>query len=174
MENQIFINIALEIAKFSKCQSKQVGCVIVRDRRIISSGCNGSPSGAMNCNEIFKHELMNDPKYRECHHKFSESMECHAEENAIIMAARYGNAIENCKFYVYMKPCERCLKMIAGLGVKEIYYCHDYDKFIEYSPHVQRMIKDLGIKITKIESNSQNDFVPLIHQNQSSIFYDII
>ena len=149
-EHQIFINIALEIAKFSKCQSKQVGCVIVRNRRIISSGCNGSPSGAVNCCEIFDSQTMSDPHIREQHHAFSESMECHAEENAIIMAAKFGNAVEGCTFYVSMKPCERCLKMIAGLGVKNIYYHNEYDKFIEYSPHVQQMIRDLNINIIKV------------------------
>lgn len=146
----IFMNMALEYAKFSKCQSIKVGCLIVKDRRIISSGCNGTPSGAVNCCELFNKDHMSIPSYREEHHTFSESMECHAEENAIIMAAKYGNAIEGCKFYVSLKPCERCLKMIAALGIKEIYYHNEYDKFIEYSPHVQKMIDRLGIDIVKI------------------------
>lgn len=150
MDHKIFINIANEIAKFSKCQSKQVGCIIVKDGRIISSGCNGTPSGAVNCSDLFNSEHMNETEYREKHHKFSESMECHAEENAILMAAKFGNSIDGSVFYVSLKPCERCLKMIANLNVKYIYYYKDYDKFISYSDEVNEMIEKLGIHLIKI------------------------
>lgn len=150
MEHKIFINIANEIAKFSKCQSKQVGCIIVKDKRIISSGCNGTPSGSVNCSDLFNSEYMSNENYREKHHKFSESLECHAEENAILMAAKFGNSIDNSVFYVSLKPCERCLKMIANLNVKYIYYYKDYDKFISYSDEVNEMIKKLGIHLIKI------------------------
>ena len=149
-KHNIFLNITDEFTKFSKCISKQVGCIIVKDNRIISSGVNGSPSGATNCCEIFDKSLIQDPEYREKHHKFSESMECHAEENAIINAAKYGICLMNSELYVSMKPCERCLKMIANLGIKNIYYRNDYDKFIEYSEEVKQMITDLHINIIKI------------------------
>lgn len=149
-EHKIFIQIAELISKFSKCRSKQVGCIIVKDRRIIASGCNGTPSGAINCCDIFEPERMNEPEYRNTHHDFSNAMECHAEQNAILMAAKYGNAIDGCVFYVSLKPCEQCMKMIAQLNVKHIYYHKDYDMFKEYSKQVQQMIQDLGIQITKI------------------------
>ena len=150
MDHKIFINIANEIARFSKCQSKQVGCIIVKDGRIISSGCNGTPSGSVNCSDLFDSKRMNDVEYREKHHKFSESMECHAEENAILMAAKFGNSIDGSVFYISMKPCERCLKMIANLNVKYIYYHKEYDKFISYSDKVNEMINMLGIHLIKI------------------------
>ena len=153
MNHQIFINIANEIAKFSKCQSKKVGCIIVKDGRIISSGCNGTPSHAVNCCDLFDSEMMSDPEYREMHHKFSESMECHAEENAILMAAKFGNSIDGSVFYISMKPCERCLKMIANLNVKEIYYDKEYDKFVNYSERVNVMIESLGIKLIKVNED---------------------
>lgn len=95
---------------------------------------------------------MSDPEYREMHHKFSESMECHAEENAILMAAKFGNSIDGSVFYISMKPCERCLKMIANLNVKEIYYDKEYDKFVNYSERVNVMIESLGIKLIKVKS----------------------
>ena len=149
--HKIFLNIADELAKFSKCASKQVGCVIVKNNRIISSGVNGSPSGYTNCNEIFETENMTCPEYREFHHKFSESIECHAEENAVITAAKYGISLKDSIFYVSMKPCERCLKLIVGLGVKVIYYRKEYDKCSEYNKFVQAMISELGIKLVKVE-----------------------
>ena len=154
MEHRIFINIANEIAKFSKCQSKQVGCIIVKDKRIISSGCNGTPSGAINCSDLFDKNKMSEINYREIHHKFSESMECHAEENAILMAAKFGNSIDGAVFYVSMKPCERCLKMIANLNVKDIYYNKIYDKFVNYSDDVNMMIQKLGINLIQIDGRN--------------------
>lgn len=149
-DHKRFIDIAKNIAKFSRCQSIKVGCIMVKDRRIISSGCNGSPSGSANCDSIFDSSRMKEPSYREQHHKFSESVECHAEENAIIMAARYGNALDGCVVYVSLKPCERCLKMLANLNIKYIYYADEYDKFKEYSEPVVKMIQDLQINIIKI------------------------
>ena len=151
-QHKIFIAIANEIAKFSKCQSKQVGCIVVKDGRIISSGCNGTPSGAVNCSNLFTSSRMREPEYREKHHAFSEAMECHAEENAILMAARYGNNIEKSTFYVSMKPCERCLKMIANLNVKFIYYDKIYDKCVEYKDYVKEMIRDLGIRLIDVNT----------------------
>ena len=154
MEHSIFINIANEIAKFSKCQSKQVGCIIVKDKRIISSGCNGTPTGAINCSDLFDKNKMCETNYREIHHQFSESMECHAEENAILMAAKFGNCIDGAVFYVSMKPCERCLKMIANLNVKNIYYDKIYDKFVNYSDDVNMMIQKLGINLIHVEGRN--------------------
>ena len=150
-EHKVFLTIANQIAKFSKCRSKQVGCIIVKDRRIISSGCNGTPAGAVNCCDIFDPKRMNEPEYRKLHHTFSCAMECHAELNAILMAARYGNAVEGCVFYVSMKPCEDCLKSISNLGVKNIYYSKEYDLFKQYSKDVQQMIEQLKINIVKID-----------------------
>jgi len=155
-EHTIFINIAKEIAKFSKCQSKQVGCIIVKDGRIISSGCNGTPSGAINCCDVFDKNKLDpndqnyDSDYRAQHHAFSESLECHAEENAILMAAKFGNSIDGAVFYTSLKPCERCLKMIANLNVKRIYY-HDVYDFVEhYSESVEQMIRSLNIQLIQI------------------------
>lgn len=150
-EHKVFLSIVNQIAKFSKCRSKQVGCIIVKDRKIISSGCNGTPTGAVNCCDIFDPNRMNEPEYRKQHHEFSLAMECHAEQNAILMAARYGNSVDGCTFYVSMKPCEDCLKMIANLNVKNIYYSKEYDMFKNYSPNVEMMIKQLNINIVKID-----------------------
>lgn len=150
-EHKVFLAIAELISKFSKCRAKQVGCIIVKDRRIVASGCNGSPSGAVNCCDIFDPRLMNNIEYRLKHHEFSTAMECHAEQNAIDNAAYFGNKIKGSVFYVSMKPCEQCLKLIASLKVKYIYYSHEYDMFKDYSPQVKKMIEDLGIHIIKID-----------------------
>ena len=148
-EHKIFIQITELISRFSKCRSKQVGCIIVKDRKIIASGCNGTAQGVINCCDLFDPDKMKDIEYRKVHHEFSNAMECHAEQNAILMAAKYGNAIDGCTFYISLKPCEQCIKMIAQLNVKNIYYHNDYDMFMKYSDHVNEMIKTLGINIVK-------------------------
>lgn len=149
-EHKIFMKMLLELTEFSKCQSKQVACILVRDKSIISSGVNGTPAGAENCCDLFDASRMHEPDYREEHHAFSEAMECHAEENAIIYAAVNGNSIRGTVAYVSMKPCERCLKMLVSAGIREIYYHSEYDKFVDYKPAVNRMIKRLNVMIVKI------------------------
>ena len=152
-KHEIFLRIVENLALFSKCVSKQVGCIAVRDNRILSSGVNGTPSGVVNCCDYFNEDPTFDISRKECrslHHSFSEAIECHAEENAIINAAKHGISLDGSTFYITLKPCERCLKMIAALGIKYIYYRNEYDMFVEYSEPTQRMIKELNINIQKI------------------------
>ena len=77
-----------------------------------------------------------------------------AIKSVVVLAVRtykFGNAVDGSVFYVSMKPCEDCLKMIANLNVKHIYYSKEYDMFKQYSEPVQQMIKDLDIEIRRIE-----------------------
>ena len=85
----VFIKIAKTIAELSKCVSHQVGCIIVKDDRIISMGYNGTPAKYTNCNEKFSTYTS-----REEHHKWSKTHEIHAELNAILYAAKNGISIE--------------------------------------------------------------------------------
>jgi dCMP deaminase len=147
-----FLKIAENISEFSKCVSKRVGCVVVKDMMILTSGCNGTPCGTDNCCDLWDASQIENSEYREQHHKFAESIECHAEENAILNAVKHGINISDSVFYVSLKPCERCLKMIMGAGIKYIYYRNDYDKFIEYSPVVKKAIEDLHVYIIKWEN----------------------
>ena len=137
----IFLNIAKEIAKMSKCVSHKVGVVIVKDRRIISTGYNGTPCGFPNCNEIFFEKKFS----RRDHHIFSEQYEIHAEMNAIIFAARKGISIEGANVYTTLHPCNNCLKNLCNCGIQNIFYIDDYDKF-----------KDSELIITLIEKSKIN------------------
>lgn len=155
------------IGRRSHCASKKVGCIVVREKRIISSGCNGTPSGTVNCDDIFDASRMDEPDYRALHHAFSEDLECHAEENAIINAVRNGIAIlPDSAFYVSLKPCTRCLKMIASLGVKRIYYLRDYDMHKNYSDNVKRMMLDLGIVMRQIP---ESEMIRMLSELTSSL-----
>lgn len=140
-----FLNIAEEIASDSKCVQLHVGAILVKDRRIISTGYNGTPANFINCNEFFK----NKNYTRDDHHKFSESYEIHAECNAILYAALHGISIRNCDIYVTHHPCLQCLKMLCGAGIKNIYYRYQYDKVI-LDDITKNMLKMLNINLIKI------------------------
>ena len=77
LSDKIFIKIANEIASASKCVSKQVGAVIVKDGRILSTGYNGTPPGYENCCDHWNNEYTSE------HHEWSKTYEIHAEMNAI-------------------------------------------------------------------------------------------
>jgi len=138
-----FINIAHEIASASKCVSKQVGAVIVKDGRILSTGYNGTPAGYTNCSSYWKGE------YTKEHHDWSKTYEIHAEMNAIIWAARKGISIENATIYVTLEPCSECSKNLIAAGIKRIVF----DKAYEHndSQVVSKFINDNAVLIEKLE-----------------------
>lgn len=137
-----FINIAKEIATASKCVSKQVGAVIVKDGRILSTGYNGTPAGYTNCNDHW------NGKYTKEHHNWSKTYEIHAEMNALIWAARKGISIEGATIYVTLEPCSECSKNLIAAGIKEIVYDRAYEH--TDSSVISKFIKDNGVKIYQI------------------------
>ena len=122
--NEFFMTIAHIVKKQSHCVRKQVGAVIVKDKRIISIGYNGTPSGYINCDEVFDKNNF-DP---EEHHKFSTNNEIHAEINAIIYAAKNSVSLENSTLYVTTSPCHDCAKFIVAAGIKNVIYDKLYDR----------------------------------------------
>ncbi|OPX27326.1 MAG: dCMP deaminase [Campylobacteraceae bacterium 4484_166] len=120
ISDRSFINIAHEIATASKCVSKKVGAVIVKDGRVLSTGYNGTPAGYTNCNDHW------DNKWSKEHHEWSKNYEIHAEMNAIIWAARNGIAIDGGTIYITLEPCSQCVKNLIACGIKKIVYDKDY------------------------------------------------
>ena len=139
LSDKNFINIAHEIASASKCVSKNVGAVIVRDGRILSTGYNGTPSGFTNCDSHWKGEYTSD------HHEWSKTYEIHAEMNAIIWAARQGISIEGATIYVTLEPCSECSKNVIASGIKRIVYDVPYEH--TNSEVITKFIKDNGVVI---------------------------
>jgi dCMP deaminase len=142
LSDKIFINIASELAKASKCVSKQVGAVIVKNGRILSTGYNGTPPGYVNCCDHW------DGKYTKEHHEWSQTYEIHAEMNAIIWAAREGISIDGATIYVTLEPCSECSKNLIASGIKRIVYAQEYEH--THSEVISKFIKDNGVIIEKI------------------------
>ena len=138
-----FINIAREIASASKCVSKQVGAVIVKNGRILSTGYNGTPAGFTNCCDHW------DGQYTSEHHEWSKTYEIHAEMNAIIWAAREGISIDGATIYVTLEPCSECSKNLIASGIKKIVY----DKAYEHanSSILSKFLKDNNVVIKKLD-----------------------
>ncbi|MGB2965684.1 MAG: cytidine/deoxycytidylate deaminase family protein [Anaerolineales bacterium] len=121
--NEYFMNIAHEVAKRSTCDRAQVGAVIVRDKRILTTGYNGSPRGLPHCSEVGC--LMDNGH---CVRTL------HAEQNAIIVAALHGVITAGATIYVTHQPCFICAKTIINAGISEIVYDKEYqdDRSIDF------------------------------------------
>jgi dCMP deaminase len=144
LNDRNFINIAKEISGASKCVSKQVGAVIVKDGRILSTGYNGTPAGYKNCCDHW------EGQYTSEHHNWSKTYEIHAEMNAIIWAARKGISIEGATIYVTLEPCADCSKNIIQSGIKRIVYEKSYEH--NNSPIISQFLKDNGVIIEQIKN----------------------
>ena len=142
LSDKNFINIATELATASKCVSKQVGAVIVKNGRILSTGYNGTPSGYTNCCDHWNDEYTSE------HHEWSKTYEIHAEMNAIIWAAREGISIDGSTIYVTLEPCSECSKNLIASGVKRIVYAKEYEH--NNSATISKFIKDNGVIIEKL------------------------
>ncbi len=106
-----FIDLARHIAQWSKDPSTKVGCVVVGpDREIRSTGFNGFPRG------------IEDTMERLTNRELKYPLVCHAEENAIMHAARIGVALKGCVAYVTWPPCTRCARSLVQAGVQEVVY----------------------------------------------------
>lgn len=147
LNDKNFINIAFEIASASKCVSKQVGAVIVKDGRILSTGYNGTPAGYVNCCDYWNGE------YTKEHHEWSKTYEIHAEMNAIIWAARKGISIEGATIYVTLEPCSECSKNLIASGIKRIVYAKPYEH--NNSKIISKFLKDNGVKIEHLKTEEK-------------------
>lgn len=140
MKNSIFINIAQEIGRSSKCISRSVGAVIEKEGRILSTGYNGTPAGYKNCNEVWSVKPVN-------HSEWSKKYEVHAEMNAIIWAARRGISIDGSTIFVTLEPCHDCTKNIIAAGIKKIVFLNEYNHV--NSEEANKFLKDCGVEKIK-------------------------
>jgi dCMP deaminase len=147
MKNKEFIiHTLLGLKEMSKCISRKVGAIIVKDNRIISTGYNGTLSGATNCCDYWEDK---DPAN---HHRWSLMNEIHAEQNAIAIAAKNGISLEGTECWSSLQPCNSCLLLLVQCGIKKIFYLEDYDKS-NWDPELLETINKLGVHIEKIVIN---------------------
>ena len=140
MMESFFKETVINLARQSKCSSRKVGCLLVKDNRIISTGYNGTLPKTKHCCD-YNH-------LPEEHHKWSLLNELHAEQNAIVIAAKNGISLNGCICYSSLQPCNLCLLLLLQVGVKEIVYLEEYERSV-YSPEIQEWVKANNIIIRK-------------------------
>ena len=121
--DQYFMDIALVAASRSNCSRRHVAAVLVRDRRIISTGYNGTPRGVRNCSDGGCPRCnSNTPSG----HGLGDCLCSHAEENSIVQAAYHGISVKGSTLYTTYSPCLSCAKMIINAGIVEVVYNQRY------------------------------------------------
>ncbi|HJP19695.1 MAG TPA: deaminase [Nitrospinota bacterium] len=121
--DEYFMNIAKVVALRSNCMKRHVAAVIVKDKRIISTGYNGTPRGVTNCSEG---GCPRCNQFAEGGTRLDECLCSHGEENAIVQASYHGISIKDASLYTTFAPCLMCTKMIINAGIKEVVYNIDY------------------------------------------------
>ena len=136
-----FMDITFLVAKRSTCLRRAVGAIVVKDKRILSTGYNGAPTGIKHCNEAgcLRAELKvaSGEKHELCRG-------IHAEQNAIIQAAFHGVGIKGATLFCTNLPCSICAKMIINAGIKKICYHSGYADAIS-----KEMLDAAGIEVKK-------------------------
>lgn len=122
--DEYFMGIVRAVAERATCDRGKSGCVIARDKRLLTTGYVGAPAGLPHCDEV-GHQMKTM-----VHEDGTHTQHCvrtsHAEENAIIQAARHGISLQNATIYCKMTPCYHCAKMIINSGIKRVVCEKDY------------------------------------------------
>ena len=138
-----FMSIAKVVATRATCLRGQVGAVIVRDKRILSTGYNGAPRGIEHCKTCMRNEL-NIPSGER--HELCKAV--HAEANAVIQAAAYGISIKDADMYCTHSPCSMCAKMMINAQIKTIYYVKEYKDELAASLLAEAGIQLIHVPVT--------------------------
>jgi dCMP deaminase len=134
--DEYFLKIATAVAERSTCDRAHVGAVLVREKRILTTGFNGSPAGLEHCDEA-GHLLIDGHCVRTIH----------AEINAIIQAALHGVSTNGATCYVTHFPCINCTKSLINAGVERVVYFNSY----RVDENALKFYKQAGVELTKIE-----------------------
>lgn len=120
-----FMGIAMAVRRRADCIGNRVGAIVVLDRRIVSTGYNGTPENMPNCSEGGCHRCANRAQYPSGS-GYDLCICVHAEQNALLAAARFGIAVEGGVVYSTMRPCFGCTKELLQAKISAVYYLHDW------------------------------------------------
>jgi dCMP deaminase len=142
-----FLEITRLVAKRSTCLRRNVGALIVKDKRILATGYNGAPTGLPHCLDVgcMRENLAIPPGER---HEICRGI--HAEQNAILQAALYGVSIKGAMLYCTHQPCALCAKMAINAGISRIIYSGDYPDEL-----AAKMLKEAGVELVRVSFASE-------------------
>ena len=141
-----FMELANNVSSWSSCvrDGRRVGSVIVKDKRILTTGYNGAPSGVKTCKErgYCLRNKLNIPSGTRAEMCYA----IHAEQNAVIQAAKMGISVEGATIYVTHQPCSVCTRILINAGIKRIVYAQEYPD--EFS---LELLKEAGIELCHLK-----------------------
>lgn len=148
--DEYFMEITLLVARRSTCLRRQVGAVLVKEKNILATGYNGTPTGIAHCLDVgCLREKMGIPSGER--HELCRGL--HAEQNAIIQAAKHGTNIDGSTLYCTTMPCIICSKMIINAGIKKVVYETGYADTL-----AAEMIAESGVEIVQfVKSEKEAD-----------------
>jgi dCMP deaminase len=144
-----FMDIAILVSKRSTCLRRSVGSVIVKDKRILSTGYNGAPSGIKHCLET---GCLREQLHLASGERHELCRGIHAEQNAIIQAAYHGVSIKGATLYCTNLPCSICAKMIINAGIKRVYYRSGYA-----DPMSGQMLQEAEVEVICLSDNYKGE-----------------
>ena len=139
--DEYFMQVVHLVKTRSTCLRRKVGAVIVKDKRILATGYNGAPIGCRHCEEVgCLRQKLNVPSGER--HELCRAI--HAEQNAIVRAARAGTSIDGATIYVSAQPCVICAKMLINSGIKRIVFEGDYPDELS-----KELLDESGLELVK-------------------------
>ncbi len=157
--DDIYMELAYNLAKRSHCVKRHVGAVLTKDTRIISIGYNGPPAGTHNCDTEFGDKGCSRDSKGSC------SLAIHAEENAILYAAKNGSDIADSTLYVTLSPCIACARIIFSMKIKRVIYLNSYAAYKGIpSDEGVEFLRKFGVEVLQYqgEINQDHNKWPLI------------
>ncbi|MEX1189783.1 MAG: dCMP deaminase family protein [Bacteroidia bacterium] len=150
--NEIYMNLASNLALRSHCVKQQVGAVLTKDTRIISLGYNGPPAGTHNCDEEWPEEGCARDRKGSCY------LALHAEANAILYAAKNKVDLENSTLYVTLSPCLSCARIILSVGIKKVFFLKSYAEYkgIAIDEGVE-FLRKFGVEVEQLINQSETE-----------------
>ena len=147
--DEYFMQIARQVATRSTCLRRHVGAVIVRDKRILTTGYNGAPSGMAHCDVV---GCLRDQLGIPSGQRQEICRGLHAEQNAIIQAALHGVSTEGATIYVTHQPCITCAKMIINAGIRRAVCASSYPDEL-----ARDMLQEAGVALEVWDSREEQD-----------------
>jgi dCMP deaminase len=139
-----FMRMAELVATRSTCLRRNVGAVIVKEKRILTTGYNGAPKGLKHCEEVGCVRMENNIESG-TRHELCRGV--HAEQNAVIQAAYFGSSIKDSTVYTTNFPCVLCAKILINSGVREVCYKDDYIDMLSKS-----ILEESGIIVRRVHT----------------------
>jgi len=150
--DEYFLSIAQVVRSRSNCLRMDVGAILVRDRRIIATGYNGTPSGTTNCNEGGCERCLHRSQKKLEQSQQKELCVCvHAEQNALLQSAYHGVSTKDSVLYATVEPCLQCAKALINAGVKSILYDEDHYDAAHHDSLGRVLLKGAGVSIKKLQ-----------------------